>query len=247
MIEVLASNIKDSNEKKFYEILKRNKQKIKSLILKTKTKEIKLDEVYKVNFIGGEDKKGQKSDFIIYYSQNKEFKVSLKKIKFGEWESADSLIGDVVAEKILNYAIEQLDGNSNRNFLVDHIPVSGKKTKYSYDIVDTRTKKKIGLAYKCGISDAEKVCFGDDILGNGAIMVKTFKEDIKPNSSEELTIFCDRLIENIREIPTEIYPYFHVRGRSQRRDVQRFPGIRVEARPKKEISNVIFIEKPLRR
>jgi hypothetical protein len=88
--------------------------------------------------------------------------------------------------------------------------------------------------------------FGDDIFGNGAIVIKTFNTPIRPNSSGQLIINCDNLIEKIEELPIDIYPYFHVRGRSERRDAKRFPGIRVEARPKKEISNVIFIEKPLR-
>lgn len=247
MIEVLGTNIKDGNEKKFYEICRKNKNTIKSIVLKNGTKIIELNDVYKVEFIGGENKRGQKSDLIIFYSVNKEYKISLKKSSFGEWESADTLIGDVVAEKILEYAIEQIEGkSSNTKFEVDHIPVSGKRTKYSYDIIEPRTKKKIGLAYKCGKSDAKVVCFGDDIFGNGAIVIKTFNTPIRPNSSGQLIINCDNLIEKIEELPIDIYPYFHVRGRSERRDAKRFPGIRVEARPKKEISNVIFIEKPLR-
>jgi len=247
MIQVLGTNIKDGNERYFYNILKSNKNDIDTLIFRTNTKNIILNDVSKVNFIGGEDKRGQKSDFIVYYSNNKEYRVSLKKTKFGEWESADTLIGDVVAEKILEYAIEQIEGKSrNRKFEVDHIPVSGKRTKYSYDIVKSGTKEKIGLAYKCGRSDMKKVCFGDDILNNGSIVVKTFNGRIQPSSSGELIINCDELIENEKEIPEDIYPYFHVRGRSERRSAMRFPGIRVEARPKKEIGNVIFIEKPLR-
>lgn len=248
MIEVLGTNIKDNNERNFYNILSRKKQQINTIVFKTNTKNIVLSDVYKVNFIGGEDKRGQKSDFIVYYSDNKEYKVSLKKLKFGEWESADTLIGDLVAEKIADFAIDQINGKSgNRNFEIDHIPVSGKRTQYSYDIVEPGTKKKIGLAYKCGTSDAKKVCFGDDILGNGSIIIKSFNNQINPNSSGELIVNCSNLIENVREIPRDIYPYFHVRGRSERRNVDRFPGIRVEARPKKEISNVIFMETPLRR
>ena len=247
MIEVLGTNIKDSNERSFYNILNRNKEEIKTIVFKTTTKEVVLNDVSKVNFIGGEDKKGQKTDFIIYYSDNKEYKVSLKKNKFGEWESADTLIGDLVAEKLIEFAIEQLEGkSSNRKFEIDHIPVSGKRTKYSYDIVEPRTKKKIGLAYKCGTSDVKTVCFGDDILGNGSIIIKSFPNQINQNSSRKLIVDCVNLIETVREIPRDIYPYFHVRGRSERRSQTRFPGIRVEARPKKEISNAIFIETPLR-
>ena len=114
MIEVLGTNIKDSNERNFYNILNRKKQQINTIVFKTTTKNIVLNDVYKVNFIGGEDKREQKSDFIVYYSDNKEYKVSLKKNKFGEWESADTLIGDVVAEKISDFAIDQINGKSGK-------------------------------------------------------------------------------------------------------------------------------------
>lgn len=246
---VQSFSIKDpsGNEQAAYNKFKLYRDKINTIIFKSGTKQIVLNDVTKVDFVGGANKKNEKADFSIIYGGNKKFNISLKLPKFDSWESADTLIGDVVAEKILAYLLEDLDNaNTKRGFIVQSIPDASLSGKVRYSIVKKRSNIVVNIAYKCSSQDTNYVVFGSDILGMGAIISHNFVNDASiPDANGTLTISVEGIIQNEREIPEEYYPYFQITSRREIRNLYRFPGLRVQAKPKKELGSSIILP-PLR-
>ena len=82
----------------------------------------------------------------------------MKKRSFGDnWESADSLAGDRVSEKILGYLMDNLNGTapSSRPFDVIAYVDGGRAKVYSCFVLFIRkgTDTTVKLASKCSIQD----------------------------------------------------------------------------------------------
>jgi hypothetical protein len=249
-MQVIQSfSIKDpsGNETAAYNKFKFYKDGINRIIFKSGTKQIVLDNVTKIDFVGGANKKNEKADFKIIYGGNKKFNISLKLPKFDSWESADTLIGDVVAEKILVYLLEDVDSiDTKREFVVQAIKDSSLNNKVRYSIVRKNTNIIVNIAYKCSTQDTNYVVFGSDILGMGAIIGHNFVNDSSiPDANGTLTLNVDSIIQNENEISDDYYPHFQVTSRKEIRNMYRFPGLRVQAKPKKELGSSIILP-PLR-
>jgi len=230
--------VSDSNENAAYSIFARNKDKIKDIILVSTSKEIKLSDVQEISFVGGQTGTGSgakpKTDIRIVHADGT-YNISLKKRSFGAWESADSLAGDRVSEKILGYLMDNLNGSVPASRPFDVIQyIDGGKAKYK--IVRKGTDTVVKLAYKCNSSDASTVIFGSDILGNGAVVSAEFPGACLVKN-DFMKIKCSSIITSMSEVPRSAYPYFSVKTSFYRktRNAMRFPGLRVQAMPKSEI------------
>lgn len=247
-VNVTASfKIKDPNEQKAYDKFSSLKDQFGTIILKSENKNIVLDAVYKIDFVGGQrSPRGIKSDFIIYYDRNKQFNVSLKEKSFKSWESADSLIGDTAAEKILSYLMEDLYGTPKQNrFDIKVTP--GQTTKSWYTITRRNTNTKVALAFKTNINDCKHVVFGDDILNQGAVISHDFSDNSSMNIQDRiLTLNVYKIIQSVAEISDSDYPHFQIDNTSKKRNEFRFPGLRVQAKPKSELGSSIILPAPLR-
>lgn len=247
-VDVTASfNIQDPNEQDAYNKFSSLKDKFGTIILKSGNKTIVFDAVYKIDFVGGQRSgRGIKSDFIIYYDRNKQFNISLKEKSFKSWESADSLIGDVAAEKILNYLMEDLYGTPKQNrFDIKVTP--GQTTKSWYTITRRNTNTKVALAFKTNVNDCKHVVFGEDILDKGAVVSHDFSDQSSMQLQDRiLTINVNKIIQSVAEISDSDYPYFQIDNTSKKRNLFRFPGLRVQARPKSELGVSIILPTPLR-
>lgn len=235
--------VKDTNElAAMRDFTNASNNNVKNIEFKTLSKTIILNNVSEVDFIGGADKKDIKTDIKITHD-NGVFNISLKKPNFKAWESADSLIGDVVSEKILEYLLEQVDNPViNRSFK----PISyieGGKVRYK--IIRQYGNSKVAVAFKCGIADATRVIFGTDILGQGAVISNNFNSGSNING-QTLEINVSGIYQSLSEVPISIFPYFQVNSVRESRSAYRFPGLRVEAKPFNSLGNSIKIEKPLR-
>ena len=229
--------VSDSNENAAYSFFSRNQDRFNDIVLVSTGKNIELNGVKEILFVGGLTGSGSgakpKTDIRIIYSDGI-YNISLKKRSFGAWESADTLAGDRVSEKILSYLMDDLNGTgSSRQFEVVSY-IDGGQAKYK--IVQRRSDTTIKLAYKCSRTDASTVIFGNDILGQGAVVSAEF-----PGAcilkNEVMKIKCSTIITSMLEVPSNVYPYFTVKSSFYRkvRNTHRFPGLRVQAMPKSEI------------
>ncbi len=237
--------VKDANElTAMREFTRASNANVNNISFKTLAKTITLNNVSEVDFIGGADSKDIKTDIRITYDGGKVFNVSLKKPSFKAWESADSLIGDAVAEKILEYLLDEV--NNPTSMIRSFKPVSyiqGGKVRYR--IVKRSGNSITSVAFKCGTSDATRVIFGTDILGRGAVISNDFNSGSIING-QTLEINVSGIYQVLSEIPNSIFPYFQVNSVKETRNRYRFPGLRVEAKPLNALSNSIKIEIPLR-
>lgn len=239
---IRQGTVSDSNENAAYSFFSRNKDKFNEISLVSVGKTISLKGVTDILFVGGKTGSGSgakpKTDIRILYSGGT-YNISLKRRSFGAWESADSLAGDRVSEKILGYLLDNLYGTvpGGRRFDVVSYMDAGRAR---YKIVKPNSDTTVKLAYKCSKQDASTVIFGNDILGKGAVISAEFpaacllKNDV-------MNIRCTDIITNMSEVPSKVYPYFSVKSSFYRktRNAMRFPGLRVQAMPKNEIQGSV--------
>jgi len=234
--------VSDSNENAAFSYFSRNKERFQNIVLVSRNKEVTLNGIQDIIFVGGQTGTGSgakpKTDIRIVHSAGT-YNISLKKRSFGAWESADSLAGDRVSEKILEYLMDNLNGTapSSRGFdVVSYL--DGGRAKYK--IVRKGTETAVKLAYRCSRSDASTVIFGNDILGQGSVVSAEF-----PGAcilrDEIVTIRCSSIITSMSEVPATVYPYFSVKSSFYRkvRNAYRFPGLRIQAMPRSEIQGSV--------
>lgn len=237
--------VSDSNERAAYGYFARNKDRFNTIVLTSRSKRITLSGITEIQFVGGETGRGSgakpKTDIRILHS-NGTYNISLKKRTFGAWESADSLAGDRVSEKILEYLLDNLNGTvpGSREFDVVSYVDSGRP---KYKIVRKGTDTTVKLAYRCSSTDASTVIFGNDILGKGSVISAGFPGSciLRDNI---VTISCESIIQSMADVPSNVYPYFTVKSSFYRkaRNTYRFPGLRIQAMPRSEIQgSVVFL------
>lgn len=240
---ISSQTIKDANEiAAMRQFTRASNANVKNIVFKTLAKRIELNNVSEVDFVGGADTKNIKTDIKITYSGGI-FNVSLKKPNFKAWESADSLIGNVVAEKILEYLLEEIDNPLNTRTFKPVSYTEGGRIRYK--IVRSSGGSKVAVAFKCGVSDATSVIFGTDILGKGAIITKDFSGGSVING-DTVEITVNSIYQSLLDIPQTLFPYFQINSVKENRSAYRFPGLRVEAKPLNSLGNSIKINIPLR-
>jgi|TARA_R100000482_G_scaffold118813_1_gene63105 hypothetical protein len=239
---IKQGTVSDSNENAAYSFFSRNKDRFDEISLVSVGKTISLKGVTDILFVGGQTGSGSgakpKTDIRIIHAGGT-YNISLKKRSFGAWESADSLAGDRVSEKILGYLMDNLNGTAPSSRPFDVIAyVDGGRAKYK--VVRKGTDTTVKLAYRCSIQDASTVIFGSDILGQGAVVSAEFPGAclLKNNIAR---INCSSIITTLSEVPRNAYPFFSVKSSFYRkvRNAYRFPGLRVQAMPRSEIKGSV--------
>lgn len=237
--------VRDANEMTAMAKFKNASQNnVRNIIFKSFSTSITLNNVEQIDFVGGANKRDYKSDFSISYNGGNIFNVSLKKPNFRSWQSSDSLVGDVIAEKILEYLMEDLDNqDTTRQFkVVSYIENENKK----YKIVSKYSGTTTSVAYKCGKSDAKSVIFGDDILGQGVVISNDFSTGTITIIDDTMIVNVDEIYKSLADIRGSLFPYFQINSVREIRSVYRFPGLRVEAKPLRSIGKSIKINTPIR-
>jgi len=238
---IKQGTVQDSNENAAYSFFSRNKERFNDIILSSTGKKISLPGVKEILFVGGETSSGagsvSKTDIRIVHSEGT-YNISLKKRSFAAWQSVDTLAGDRISEKILGYLMDDLNGlGDNRTFDIISYTDGGK---IKYKIVKKRSDSTTKIAFKCSRTDANTVIFGTDIMGKGSVVTAEFpgacllKEDV-------LTIRCASIIETMSDVRSDLYPYFSIKSSfsSKTRNSHRFPGLRAQAVPKKELKGSV--------
>lgn len=174
--------------------------------------------------IEGNRAKGVKADVIFIGENGTEYPISLKKDNAEYWQSADKWSGD--AKKWIGKLLAQ-----------GKIECGPKPKTKGKDFL-----LKPNFAWPGGKQDSETVIFGSDILGNGAVITKSFSsENIYYDGLEDrIIIDCSSIIRNIEDVPDQYRVWFLVRQQAGRNHSELYPGLRVFAVYEKRIGNTIL-------
>jgi len=238
-----VGKVADANELAAFNYFNSIRTQFDTIVLKSYPHTVTLGGIKQIRFVGGQTGggRGRKTDIEIRHATGS-FKISLKKEIFGAWESADTIAGDLVSEKILQYLMEDTIEftSTTRSFTV--MPyVEGNDIRYQ--IQKKNGNGTVALAFKCGRRDATDVVFGDDIKAStGAVVSAEFPSDAS-HDGNVVTVNCGHIMKSISDLPQDLWPYFTVKTSFYRkpRNKKRFPGLRVQALPQKEIESAIFL------
>jgi hypothetical protein len=94
------------------------------------------------------------------------------------------------------------------------------------------------VAWKANTEDTEKVVFGTDIKGHGAVVIKTFfQEDFTYDGEKEvLVVKCSSVILTVADILDEYKAWFAILNYKPGRHSKLYPGLRVAAIPQKKVT-----------
>lgn len=168
-----------------------------------------------------------KADVHLVSNNGTKTPISLKKTDAGYWESADTYF-KIVALFFLDYAI-------SKNY-IELMPILGMSAY------------KIHPSLSCKMTQKEKidVCFGNDILGNGGILVQTFsnKHFSYDEDNDFLNVECKEMFLRPEDIIGEYEPYLQIRNDQTRKTKDFYPGLRIFATPKKNLGGDKIVERP---
>lgn len=171
---------------------------------------IEIKDVTKCVHVGADTKGRKKADVVLKSADQDAFKLSIKKDNAEIWESADTLVSDIMKD-----AIEQ----------------SVTQGKVQIEAFKDVNKLSRSIAIPCDKTLALDVVFGSDLCENGAVVFKTFNESDFIYSPE-----LNKLIINTSEIYTCIdqvmssdhEPWILLRNDSTRKSTS-VPGVRALA------------------
>lgn len=168
------------------------------------------EDVIDIKGVGGDTTDRKKADVILVLKNGTEIPISIKKDNAEMWESADSYWAPV-AKKIVDR--EEANGT---------ITVS-PKGGVSYITPN--------IAIKADDEEKKAVVFGNDLLGKGFVVVRTFRAtDFKlDESGETLTISVTKIIDKMSDLKDTYEIYFLIRNDSSRKGSKIRPGLRVLA------------------
>ena len=161
-----------------------------------------------------------KTDLEIY-TKDSVFNISIKQDNAEIWESADSYCASLV-----HTYVNKLE----------------KENKITLECNEHYCKIKPEIGIECTDKEAVDVIFGDDILGKGAIIKKTFSYNDFFFENSTLIIHVSSIIRSLEDLKNHQKPFFHIRNDKTRNcGIQ---GIRALAVYEKRInSNVLRINK----
>ena len=197
----------------------------------------------KIDFVGGQTKGNKKADLIVS-NPNENFLISLKNTPFGAWQSADSLAGDDIDNIIIG--ILTRGKNTLRGSIFEE---KDYNFKIKYDDRDkifrilNRSNSTSQLIVKINNKSKEKVVFGSDILGNGAVIqIDQKNENLIEYSNNKLVLNVKEYIDGKDQLNDLdiVYKVTNIKGS---RGKSRFPGIRVQAVPRSETAKNPIIAK----
>ena len=129
--------------------------------------------------------------------------ISLKQGNAEIWESADTYGGDL-AKLYISHTISQ------------------NKTQLIFDQV---YKIQPNIAIECNEKECNDVVFGHDVINNGFVVIRHFREDDFWLNNKSLFVQCDQIVCDISDLKPYQKPWFFIRNDSTR--TCGYKGIRV--------------------
>jgi hypothetical protein len=189
-------------------------------------KNYRYEDVIDVKGVGGDTTDRKKADVMLVLKSGVEIPISIKKDNAEMWESADSYWA-TIAKKI-----------------VDREEANGTITVSPKGGVSFMTPN---IAIKADDVEKRSVVFGNDLLGKGFVVVRTFRAttDFKlDESGETLNITATKIIDKMTDLIGNYEIYFLIRNDSSRKGSKIRPGLRVLAVNATRINkNVKVVEK----
>ena len=175
-----------------------------------------IQDVVAVHDTGRKVNKRSKSDVEIEDAKGKRHPISIKMASAAAWESADSYYGknvpSIVSKLVSMKKLEVLDTGLTNN-------AGAPINKLSKEIAKRATT-----------AEATDVVFGNDMLGNGPVVIQTFTDADFKIVNNAVRISCKYVIFKVADIPEDHYPYFLIRNDKTRRNPKDgMPGVRVLA------------------
>jgi hypothetical protein len=179
----------------------------------------------------GKDTKGRKKSDVNLVSDGTSVPISIKKRTAEFWESADTYFGKQADEMVSKLTKEQ-------KISLEKIP--GKVRQDGVPVV----KIKPEVAVETTDQQSVDLVFGSDILaGNGAVIKETFEDEHYTLEGNVLTVTCDLVIKEPKDIPDELKVYIHIRNDSTRmRAGSPYPGLRVIASYASRIKRSLIVD-----
>jgi hypothetical protein len=173
-------------------------------------KSYRYKDVIDIKGVGGDTTDRKKADVILVLKSAVEIPISIKKDNAEMWESADSYWA-AIAKKI-----------------VDREEANGTITVTPKGGVSAITPS---IAIKADNAEKKAVVFGNDLLGKGFVVVRTFRAtDFKlDESGETLNITTTKIIDKMTDLTGTHEIYFLIRNDSSRKGSKIRPGLRVLA------------------
>ena len=163
----------------------------------------------------------KKADVVLKDIKGNTYPVSIKKSNAETWESADSYFSQEASE-IIKRAVDQGEAE-----LIQRGGV--------YQL-------RPNLAVEATRQEKVDVIFGSDIRNNGVIITANFSSRSFNLVDETLTVKCDHIATNLRDIVnTDKDVFFLIRNDRTRRSIRDYPGIRVLAAYKKRINRNVKV------
>ena len=173
----------------------------------------------------GSDTKGRKKSDLNLITESGVVPISIKKDNAAYWESADTYWGEEAAGHI-----EELLQAGD----IDMVDKGGY-----YNVVPN-------FAVRASPEERVSVVFGSDILGNGAVVKRTFSPDDFSFDADTnvLTVAVSEIITDVSDLDgSQMDVWFLVRNDKTRNSVPGYKGIRVLAAYEKRINpNVLRID-----
>lgn len=179
----------------------------------------------------GKDVKGRKKSDVNLSSGEKVVPISIKKRTAEFWESADSYFGKQADE-----IISKLEKTQK----ISLTPVPGKTRSDGIPVVKISPE----VAIETTDQQSMDLVFGSDILtGNGAVIKETFEDEHYTLDGNNLTVTCDLVIKEPKDIPENLKVYIHIRNDSTRmRSESPYPGLRVIGSYASRVKNALFVD-----
>jgi hypothetical protein len=167
----------------------------------------------------GKDTKGRKKSDVNLVSGGTSVPISIKKRTAEFWESADTYFGKQADEIITKLAKEKL---------ITLTPVPGMVRQSDKTPIVSISPE---VAIETTDQQSVDLVFGSDILaGNGAVIKETFEDEHYTLEGNKLTVTCDLVIKEPKDIPDELKVYIQIRNnKSRNRPGSPYPGTRVIA------------------
>ena len=165
----------------------------------------------------GADTKGRKKSDVNLITTGGNVPISIKKDNAQYWESADSYYGASAAEKL-----KELEAAGE----VEMVDKGGY-----YNVVPN-------IAVPASAAEVIDVVFGSDILGNGAVIKKSFSDSdfVYDAETNILTVASTYIITDPSHVTGDYSVWFLIRNDKTRKSVPGYPGIRVLAAYEKRIN-----------
>jgi len=168
------------------------------------------EDVVDVEEVGRDTSGRKKADVRLVLEGGKKIPISIKKDNAEMWESADSYWAPV-AKKI----VDRLEAQGE-------IDISKKGSVFYM---------KPNLGIKANKKEKEAVVFGSDVLGNGFVVVRTFRSSdfTLVQEGDILEIKVTKIIDSMTDLRDKYDIFFLIRNDSSRKGSKIRPGLRVLA------------------